>query len=478
MTNAILLVALPLLGAFLLPLIYRRHMIVGYWTAPLILLINLLIALILLASDGTQAIAMGGFAAPMGIVFYVDKLALLFVIMIVLGMLILWLGKKRGQVREETLFLLLVGGSCGLALSGDLFNIYVFYEIVSVASYGLAASRGTGAGYAASVRFLILGSLGSSLLLLGIALIYGVTGTLNVAQIAELAPDKLNSSIGLAAFVLMLIGFGVKAELFPVNTWVPEVYATAPARVTALLGGIVSKLALLIVLRLVVLIYGDAPTALMLLLSLGVLGVITGELAALRATDLRQVLAFSSIGQLGLIAIAFSIPGQAGIIAGIAIALHHAIVKPALFMLTESWGVQLNRLAGAVQSSKLSVLLFLIMALSLIGIPPLPGFWAKFLLVTAALKSSVGQYQMAIAVVLIATVIETAYFFKIIRLMFQQKSSSLETPRFSDLAPALSFMILLFLGLFMLGNLSQGLTSVAEDGANRQGYIENTGLFH
>jgi formate hydrogenlyase subunit 3/multisubunit Na+/H+ antiporter MnhD subunit len=242
------------------------------------------------------------------------------------------------------------------------------------------------------------------------------------------------------------------------------------------LGGIVSKLAMLIILRLIVLIYGDAPSAMMLLLSLGILGVITGELAALRATDLRQVLAFSSIGQLGLVAIAFSIPGQAGIIAGIAIALHHAIVKPALFMLTEAWGVQLSRLIGAINSSKLSVFLFVVMALSLIGIPPLPGFWAKFLLVTAALKSDIGQYQMAITVVLIATVIETAYFFKIIRLMFQQKSSYLETPRFSDLAPALSFMVLLFLGLLMLGSLSQGLTGVAKDGANRLGYIENNGL--
>jgi formate hydrogenlyase subunit 3/multisubunit Na+/H+ antiporter MnhD subunit len=478
MRNPISLVALPLLGAFLLPIIYRRHTIVGYWTAPLILLINLVIALMLLGGEGVQVIAMGSFAPPVGIVFYVDKLALLFVIMIVLGTLILWMGKERGKVREETLFLLLVGGGCGLALSGDLFNIYVFYEIVAVASYGLAASRGTGAGYAASLRFLILGALGSSLLLLGIALIYAVTGTLNLAQIAELAPEKLNGSIGLAAFVLMLIGFGVKAELFPVNTWVPEVYVTAPTRVTALLGGIVSKLAMLIILRFVVLIYGDAPTALMLLLSLGVLGVITGELAALRATDLRQVLAFSSIGQLGLVAIAFSLPGEAGIIAGIAIALHHAIVKPALFMLTAAWGGQLSRLVGAINSSKLSVFLFVIMALSLIGIPPFPGFWAKFLLITAALKNSVGQYQMAITVVLIATVIETAYFFRIIRLMFQQKSSSLKAPNFGELAPALSFMALLLVGLFMLGSLSQSLTNVAEDGANRQAYIENSGLRH
>jgi len=470
--NGIWLVALPLLGAFLLPIIYRQHTSVGYWTGPVILILNLAIALGLW--DRTpHSIAMGGFSAPLGILFYVDQLALLFVILVVLGTLILWLGKERGRIQEETLLLLIVAGGCGLALSGDLFNIYVFYEIVAVASYGLAASRGSGAGYAASIRFLILSALGSSLLLLGIALIYAVTGTLNLAHLAHLAPQMLNGSVGLVAFALMLIGFGVKAEIFPVNTWVPEVYGTAPARISALLGGIVSKLALLVVLRILVLMYADTSAPL-LLLSLGILGVISGELAALRATDLRQVLAYSSIGQLGLVAIAFAIPGAAGVIAGIALALHHAVVKPALFMLTEAWGGQLSRLVGAAQVSMLSTLLFLVLALSLVGIPPLPGFWAKFLLLKGALGLD-AWYQMAIAVVLIATVIETAYFLRIVRLMFQQptKKPTAEMPHIRELAPALSLVTLLFISVFTVGAIGQSLTAVAEEAADREVYINN-----
>jgi formate hydrogenlyase subunit 3/multisubunit Na+/H+ antiporter MnhD subunit len=472
--NAIWLVALPLLGAFLLPIIYRQHTKVGYWTGPLILILNLGIALGLWHDGQPHSIAMGGFPAPLGILFYVDQLALIFVIMLVLGTLILWLGKEMGRIREETLLLLIVAGGCGLALSGDLFNIYVFYEIVAVASYGLAASRGNGAGYAASIRFLILSALGSSLLLLGIALIYAVTGTLNLAHLAHLAPQMLNGSVGLVAFTLMLIGFGVKAELFPVNTWVPEVYTTAPARISALLGGIVSKLALLVVLRILVLMYADTSAPL-LLLSLGVLGVITGELAALRATDLRQVLAYSSIGQLGLVAIAFAIPGSAGVIAGTALALHHALVKPALFMLTEAWGGHFNRLIGAAQVSMLSSILFLILALSLVGIPPLPGFWAKFLLLKGALGLD-AWYQMAIAVVLIATVIETAYFLRIARLMFQQptKKQTAEIPHIRELAPALSLATLLFIGVLTVGTIGKSLTAVAEEAVDREAYINNT----
>ncbi len=479
--NGIWLVALPLLGAFLLPIIYRRHTLAGYWTGPFILLINFGVALeiwrdITKAAE-PQIIAMGGFAAPLGIIFYVDKLALLFVMVIVLGTLILWLGNKQGQVREETLSLLIVAGGCGLALSGDLFNIYVFYEIVAVASYGLAASGGSGAGYAASLRFLVLSALGSALLLLGIALIYAVTGTLNLAHLAELAPQLLNGPEGLVAFALILIGLGVKAELFPVNTWVPEVYATAPARVSALLGGIVSKLALLVVLRLLVLIYADNTDAHLLLLSLGVLGVITGELAALRATDLRQVLAYSSIGQLGLVAIAFAIPGPAGIIAGIALALHHAVAKPALFMLTPAWGGHLKNLVNAAQVSMPSALLFLGLALSLIGIPPLPGFWAKLLLVMGALGTTdnVGWYQMAIAVVLIATVIKTAYFLRIVRLMFQQQPKQQPTkPRQHELAPAWALVVILLISIFALVPISKGLKTVAENAADRKAYINNT----
>jgi formate hydrogenlyase subunit 3/multisubunit Na+/H+ antiporter MnhD subunit len=475
--NGIWLVALPLLGAFLLPITYRHlPKKVGKWTGPFILLINLGIALELwrnIPIDSAQSIAMGGFPAPLGIIFYVDRLALLFVILVVLGTLILWLGSELGRIREETLLLLLVGGSCGLSLSGDLFNIYVFYEIVAVASYGLAASGNSGAGYAASLRFLILSALGSSLLLLGIALIYAVTGTLNLAHLASLAPYMLNDRVGLAAFALMLIGLGVKAELFPVNTWVPEVYITAPARISALLGGIVSKLTLLVVLRFLVLIYADT-TAPLLLLSLGILGVLTGELAALRATNLRQVLAFSSIGQLGLVAIAFSIPGPDGVIAGVALAIHHALVKPALFMLTEAWGGHLKRLVSAAHVSLWGTLLFLVLVLSLVGIPPLPGFWAKLLLLKGAFATGNAWYYTAIAVVLIATVIETAYFMRIARLMFQQQSELPIKPRLHELIPASIFASLLALSILYIGTITKNMNEIAIKVADKKVYICNT----
>ena len=473
--NAIWLIALPLIAAFLLPIVYQQSQQVGRALLPTVLLINLLIAALLwryIGHAGTQYIAMGGFPVPIGIVFYVDSFALLFVMMLNLGTALLWLGKPLINIREEVIILVVVAAGCGLVLSGDLFNVYVFYEILAVASYGLAASGNTSAGYAASIRYLILGSLGSSLMLLGIAILYALTGTLNLAHFASMSA-QLNSPVGLVAFVLILIGLGVKAELFPVNTWVPEVYSTAPVRIAALLGGIVSKLAFVVILRLLVLIYTDSHAHL-LLLALGTLGVLTGELAALRSSHLRQVFAYSSIGQLGLIAIAFSIPNEWGVLAGIAIALHHTLAKSALFMLADKWGGYINHLAGAYYTGKVSTILFLLLALSLIGIPPLPGFWAKLLLLQAGLSVENSWYHVAIAVVLLATVIETAYFVKILRVLFQSPIQPVAAPRWTELLPALSFALLLLIATVNLSSVSEQLKQIATQAADAQAYISHT----
>ncbi|MGB5474237.1 MAG: proton-conducting transporter membrane subunit, partial [Gammaproteobacteria bacterium] len=339
--SPVLMFVLPLLGAFLLPIVARASAMAGRLFGPLVLALNCVIGVLAwgTVSEQTQVIALGGFQPPLGIAFYVDRLALLFAIAVSLGVLLLWpdAGEDEAAQRENTLTLVLAAAATGLALSGDLFNIYVFYELTAVASYGLAAARRNGAAYAATLRYVVISSFGAALMLMGIALVYMATGTLNLAQLAQLAPGTLDGPLGLAAFVFILIGAGVKAELFPVNTWVPEVYAAASKRVAGLLAGIISKLALLIIVRLLVLVF-QQPEALQILLTLGILGVITGELAAWYARDLTRMLAYSSIGQLGVMFIAFSIPGTAGLYAGLAVALHHMVVKPALFLLAERQG--------------------------------------------------------------------------------------------------------------------------------------------
>jgi formate hydrogenlyase subunit 3/multisubunit Na+/H+ antiporter MnhD subunit len=423
MSLVVLPVVLPLLAAFLLQPLESVSRRLARLLGPAVLVVCVAILARTWSVFGEAAftVALGGFAPPVGIVFYVDRLALLFALAVpTLGLLFWPYAAAEGRVRIDALMLLLLGSSTGLALSGDLFNLYVFYELATVASFGLAAASGTGRAYLATVRYLLISGLGSVLGLVGIAVVYAKTGTLNLAHLAQLGPEQLNDPVGLAAFASLLIGFGVKGELFPLNVWVPEVYATAPKRVVALLAGLVSKLAVLVVARLLVLVFPQ-PEAQQLVLALGVLGLITGELAAWHARDFPRLLAFSSIGQLGLVFIAFGVPGDAGVLAGIAVALHHLLVKPALFALADGWSGSVERLTGAAWRAPLAAALFVLFALSLIGVPPLPGFWTKLLVLSGLAAQGQAIHLLAFGAILMVTILEASYLFRVAAVLFSAR---------------------------------------------------------
>jgi len=389
--------------------------------------------------------------------------------------LLLWPSANGADpLRERALMLVLAAAATGLAFSGDLFNLYVFYELTAMASYGLVAASRTAAANAAAIRYVVISSLGAALMLMGIALVYTATGTLNLAQLSQLADGTLDNATGLAAFVFILIGAGVKAELFPVNTWVPEVYATASTRVAGLLAGLVSKLALLIVVRLLLLVFHQ-PEAQQILLLLGVLGVVSGELSAWRARDLKRMLAFSSIGQLGVMFIAFSIPGTAGLYAGLAVALHHLIVKPALFLLAGRWGGSLSGLAGGSRAAPLAAALFVLLSLSLIGIPPLPGFWAKFLVISAVLSQGTALTALAVSVILVATVVEASYLFRVVAHLYRPAAAAqpLAAPAGRDLAVASTLGGVLLVSMLLLVPIDHGLSSIATVAVGSAGYIHS-----
>ncbi len=423
-SHLVLTIALPLLGAFLLPVLMRSSLALGLWSGPALLIYGcwLVADFWLNGFNEPLSIAIGGFAPPLGINLYVDSLALLFAFAVQLLGLIFWpFALDQEAARRQALMLLLVAASTGLALSGDLFNLYVFYELAAVATFGLASASATGAAYVATLRYLILSGIGSVLTLFGIALIYGQTGTLNLAHLAQLAPEQLNNQLGLTAFLCLLIGIGVKAELFPVNTWVPEIYATASTRLAAFLAGLLSKLALLIILRLLLLIFHQ-PEAAQVILILGILGTISGELAAWRAKEMRRMLAFSSIGQLGVMFIAMALPDGKGILAVLALALHHLIIKSGLFMLAEDWGGAIERLRGSARVMPLGAALFVLFSLSLVGMPPLPGFWAKFTLITELAGQTEPLYLIGLAVFLLATVVEASYLFRVAAILYRDPS--------------------------------------------------------
>ena len=482
--QVVLAVALPLLAAFLLPVIARASDAVARLLGPFTLILALLFVFSAWhGMDQPFMIAIGGFAPPMGIAFYVDSIALLFAALVLIMCLLLWPWHRTGHnstpVREASLTLLLAAASCGLALSGDLFNIYVFYELASVASFGLVAAA-AGTAYLAAIRYVIISGFGTVLALSGIALIYTQTGTLNIAHLALLAPEHLYNTTGLVAFTLILLGIGVKAELFPVNTWVPEVYATASKRVTALLAGLVSKLAVLVLVRLLVTVF-QTEQALQIMLLLGLLGIIGGELAAWRSKDMSRMLAYSSIGQLGMVFIAFSIPGEAGVIAGMAVALHHLLVKPGLFLLAEKWGRSIQGLHGAAMASPTGALLFLLFALSLVGVPPLPGFWAKLLVVSGLAAQDAPFYLLALGFMLAATVIEANYFFRVVVTLYGKPGEAETTEQTTvpeqhaqgglALATSSVFAVVLLVAMVLVTPLGQQLDKASGEFADVNTYI-------
>lgn len=463
--NALVLpVVLPFLAAFLVRPAARVSPLLAAWFGPLVVLLCVgLLANITLAGNGQPFTAhLGGFAPPLGIVFHADTLALLFAVAVPLFALLLWPREARGEQgdRVSALMLLLVGAGTGMALSGDLFNLYVFYELLAVASFGLVASSGSARAYVATVRYLLISGFGSVLALVGIALIYAQTGTLNLAQLSEMGPEQLANPLGLAAFACLLIGFGVKAELFPVNAWVPEVYACAPKRVSALLAGVVSKLAILVVLRLLLLVF-DLPEARQLLLVLGVIGLVSGELAAWRARDMTRMLAYSSIGQLGLLFIALSLPGEFGLIAALALALHHLLLKPALFLLAERWSGSLEGLLGTGRKAPLAAGLFTLFALSLLGVPPLPGFWAKLVLLLGLGAETGLTAQAALAFVLLMTVVEAHYLFRVVGLLYAQADRPALPHRVGDVAVASLLGLVLLACIPLLPALAESLSRIA-----------------
>ena len=473
MSMVVLAVVLPLLAAFLLQPLESVSRPLARLLGPAVLVAcaAVLARTWLQFGDAAFSVAIGGFAPPFGIAFYVDRLALLFALAVpVLGLLFWPWGQGEGRGRIEALTLLLLGASTGLALSGDLFNRYVFYELVAVASLGLAASSQTGRAYVATLRYLVISGLGSVLGLVGIAIVYAKTGTVNLAQLAQLAPTALNDPVALAAFAALLIGFGVKAELFPVNTWVPEVYATAPKGVSALLAGLVSKLAVLVVLRLVVLAFNQ-PEALLLILALGVLGMVSGELAAWRARDLPRMLAFSSIGQLGLVFIAFAVPGDAGLFAALAVALHHLVVKPALFGLAERWSGSLEHLAGAGRRAPVAAGLFVLFALSLTGVPPLPGFWAKLLVLGGLAQQGGGLHMVAFGAILAVTVLEASYLFRVAARLYAPGDTRAATPALHATGTAALLGGGVLAATVSIAPLSDGLRNIARQAGDVPAYV-------
>lgn len=354
---------------------------------------------------GLQVTALGNWPPPYGIVLTADLFsALMLAISALMGWVVLWytfstIDPGRERVGFYALYQLLLMGVSGAFLAGDVFNLYVWFEVMLIASFGLMTLGGERGQLEGGLKYVVINLVSSTILLIAIGLLYGTFGTLNMAHLAHLMSTTQSPALLPALAMLFLTTFGIKAAVFPLFFWLPASYHTPPVAVTALFGGLLTKVGVYALFRVFTLLFVDQPYYIheMLLLIAG-LTMTVGVLGAIAQNNVRRILSFHIISQIGYMIMGLGLFTVAGLAGGIFYVLHHIIVKTALLMI--GGGVehlngtgQLRDLGGQLRQRPGLALLFLLAALSLAGIPPLSGFFSKLSLLTAAV--STGQYAIA-----------------------------------------------------------------------------------
>ena len=394
MVTPVLMIVIPLLAAFLMPLIKKAH---RYFTFS-ILLLNAILSVLLFAkvyNDGAIYETIAGFSPPVGIYLAVDNLSALLALIINLFATINFVTSKK-DFKFSMLYLLAVTGATGIVLTGDIFNMFVFFEITAVASYALVASKKDEKAVEGSIKYMILGSVGSSFMLIGIAIIYSQLKSLNLYDIAARI-SSMDPKMMWLSFSFLLTGIGVEAELFPLNGWVPDAYEGASSNIASFLSFGPSKASIYAIARLLI-IFSMSRTY-ELALYVGIATLLIGEVAAFMQKNEKRMLAYSSIGQMGLILIAFSLIKDTSyaIPAAFFMIVSHASAKSSLFLISGKKGF------GGMTSKYVG----LAGVLSLIGMPPMAGFWGKWYL----LMGIADEKMWAVAAVIIfSAVIEAIYF--------------------------------------------------------------------
>jgi multicomponent Na+:H+ antiporter subunit D len=393
-----LVVAIPLLGSAITLALGRRtgtQVTVGVASLSAVALLSATL-LVLVDRQGPAVVDVGGWQAPWGIVLVVDRLSALMLLvsaLMLLGVLLFAVGQGIVDGDRETpvsifhpTYLVLAAGLFNAFIAGDLFNMYVGFEMLLSASYVLLTLGGTGARIRAGVTYIVV-SLVSSVLFLGaIALIYGATGTVTLALLAERIPALPGDVQGILGLMLLL-AFSVKAAVFPLSFWLPDSYPTAPAPVTAVFAGLLTKVGVYAILRTQTLLFPSNPFQVVLLV-VAALTMLIGILGALAQADIKRLLSFTLVSHIGYLIFGIAIGTPLALAATIFYVVHHITVQTTLFLsagLIERVGgtTSLARLGGMLKAAPVVAVLFFIGALNLGGIPPFSGFLGKFALFQA-----------------------------------------------------------------------------------------------
>ena len=465
-----ILFLLPLFAAISMPVVCLKH---RHWSKPISL--TILAAMVLVSilnlhnvvNHGEVRYAFSGWTAPLGIEWVADGLAsVILVLLSVLGLLgVVFTGPTSPKalggriVHYYTLILLFFSALTGIVFARDLFNLFVFLEVAAISSYALIGVAGGRALFAA-FRYLILGTIGASIYLLGVSYLYAVTGTLNMADMADKLPFLLGSKALVGGLLFIFIGLGIKMALVPFHAWMPEAYAYAPDSVSPILASLLTKIALLAWVRIIywvlnasIVVYGIP--ILLLVAVLGALAAVIGASLALAQRDIKMMFAYGGISHIGIILIGIGQGNQTGFVGGVFYLLNDAVMQAALFFLAGvafcHYGVRTIDDIGRVgkQAPWLTGSLIVI-ALGMVGLPPTGGFFGKWNIILGALEA--GNY-VSVAAVVLSTLLTLAYFVKLFEGIFRQTSTRLdvqfgEIPLSFKMTLGVTSAAIMLLGLF------------------------------
>ncbi|MFK5880987.1 MAG: proton-conducting transporter membrane subunit [Sulfurospirillum sp.] len=415
---------LPVIFSFLTP--YFKKL--GVLRASSIVL-NLLLFLQTLAYTGVTLPQISEFSIkpPLGIAFILDGYSLLFLLIFTFSGLMVslympWFFKahqKRDEARFYVFFNMLIAGSIGMILSCDIFNLYIFFEITGICSYTLSAYNKDKPGLESGIKYLIIGSIASIFIVFAIMLIYLQIGTVNLGLIAQRF-HLIDPKISVLIVLMLFMGFGTKAELFPMNFWAPDIYQGSITPVNGLFSSVVAKAYLFVFFHLFYL-FGLNSKYMLFVLVIGGVTFLVSEFTALNQTNVKRLFAYSTLGQLGILFMAFSTDSLTTVSGALFQLTSHSISKLLIFL---ALGILIHKLKsmkidilGGFKSTFLTLVL-IISFLSVLGIPPFSGFIGKILILKGfALSHNYG----AVAFILLVSIVEAIYFFRIIAMMTDKK---------------------------------------------------------
>ncbi len=436
------------------------------------------VCLFLSVIDGTIiSYHLGGWAPPLGIEYRVDVFNA-FILLIVSGVGALTLLYARASVAHEidesqhglfyTAFVLCITGLLGVTITGDAFNVFVFLEISSLSTYALVASgaRRDRRALTASYNYLIMGTIGATFFVIGLGLLYMITGTLNMADLAQRLLDQGDSRTLRMGFAFIVVGIGLKLAIFPLHLWLPNAYTYAPSAVSAFVASTSTKVAVYLLLRFLFTVFGfsspfEVDVMHYIILPLALIGIVAGSVVAIFQDDLKRLLAYSSIAQIGYMLVGVALLSHDGLMASIIHLFNHAVTKATMFMVAGVYVMQcgtstIRDLRGVGRDMPLTTAAFVVGGFSLVGIPLTVGFISKWYLVQAAIAE--GWWPIVILIVG-SSLLAFAYVWRFVEVAYMYPSPDGVTRKEAPLTMLIPMWI--FAGLTLFFGINASLTSEA-----------------